>query len=213
MIAIAMCLITECTNTANAVLIEQNDLIPSTTLTADPDFPLEEINDGVTNDISPYNGFVATESSGTIRFDLARVYTLESFLLWNDINLTGEGIKDFRLEFFDASDALITPGFSTNYTAPLQQLAAAEYVFGSVVLGVSRVDLVVLNSYQGPIIKRIEIREVAFTGTMSTNPDRPVVPEPSTFSLSLFGMSLLMLISRRRHVRSAVKSTSSSGVS
>ncbi len=140
-----------CGSLVAAAPIEQGDIVPSTTLPALSEFPLEQINDGITRSGRPYNGFTSTEDRGTITLDLVGRFDLDSFLIWNDVNLTGEGIKDFRLDFFDSSNTLISPGFSATYTAPHRQAAAGEYVFDNVLPDVSRVDLVVLNSYQGSI--------------------------------------------------------------
>ena len=85
-----------------------------------------------------------------------------------------EGIKDFRLDFFDSSNVLI-PGVSFSNTAAVGQTDLQEFYF-SEVEGVSRVDLVVLNTHTGTF-NRIEIREVELTGISVT------VSEPT----SIFG--------------------------
>ncbi len=177
-----------------SMIISGSDIVASTELPAlsvPPfgTFSIEQIADGITSDISPFNGFGSTSSSGTITLDLVSDYNLESFLLWNDINVEEEGIKDFSLVFFDGADALIPLNFSAEFSAPLGQLVEAEFIFDEVVLGVSRVDLVVLNShpYFG---NRIEIREVAFTGTL--------IPEPNTALLLGFGLLGLGVKRRQR---------------
>jgi hypothetical protein len=181
-----------------SMIISGSDIVASTELPAlsvPPvgTFSIEQIADGITSDISPFNGFGSTSSSGTITLDLVSDYNLESFLLWNDINVEEEGIKDFSLVFFDGADALIPLNFSAEFSAPLGQLAEAEFIFAEVVLGVSRVDLVVLNShpYFG---NRIEIREVAFTGTL--------IPEPNT--ALLLGVGLVGLGIKRRSRRAVL---------
>jgi len=142
-------------------------------------FTIDQIADGIVSDAYPYNGFASSYSSGTITLDLVGEFNLTSFFLWNDINVQKEGIKDFRLDFFNNSDVLIDPDFSSVYTAPLGQVAGQEYIFGKVVQGVSRVDLVVLNS-QPYTYNRIEIREVGFSGEPT--------PEPATMLLLSVGI-------------------------
>jgi len=142
-------------------------------------FTIDQIADGIVSDGYPYNGFASPYSSGTVTLDLVGEFNLTSFFLWNDINVQQEGIKDFRLDFFNKSDVLIDPGFSSVYTAPLGQTAGQEYIFDKVVQGVSRVDLVVLNS-QPYTFNRIEIREVGFSG----EPDDDVTLPSVTLAVS-----------------------------
>ncbi|MFM6645974.1 MAG: Calx-beta domain-containing protein [Microcystis panniformis] len=142
-------------------------------------FTIDQIADGIVSDGYPYNGFASPYSSGTVTLDLVGEFNLTSFFLWNDTNVQQEGIKDFRLDFFNKSDVLIDPGFSSVYTAPLGQTAGQEYIFDKVVQGVSRVDLVVLNS-QPYTFNRIEIREVGFSG----EPDDDVTLPSVTLAVS-----------------------------
>jgi hypothetical protein len=178
-------------STVSAGYIGGNYINPSTNLPGlDNRFTIDQIADGIVSDASPYNGFASSYSSGTITLDLVGEFNLTSFFLWNDINVLKEGIKDFRLDFFNNSDVLIGPGFSSVYTAPLGQVAGQEYIFDKVVQGVSRIDLVVLNS-QPYTFNRIEIREVGFGGD-------PVVPEPA--SLILLSMGVIGLACLRKKV-------------
>ncbi len=175
------------------MIIGGGDIVASTELPVFTDpvgtFPVEEIADGISSDTYPYNGFASTSSSGTITLELVSEYNLHSFLLWNDVNVGQEGIKDFSLMFFDGAGALIPLGFSANFSAPVGQTVSEEFIFGEVVPGVGRVDLVVLNSHPGTF-NQIEIREVAFTGT--------VIPEPSTALLMGLGLTGLAAKGRRR---------------
>jgi hypothetical protein len=68
-------------------------------------------------------------------------------------------------------------------------------VFGEVVPGVSRVDLVVLSSQESSLggINRIEIREVAFTGDPVAS-----VPEPLTVFGSILGLGILGAVKQKR---------------
>ncbi len=178
----------------SAPTIDRADIIPSTTLPTLDNYPLftiDKLNDGITEprhipELGP-NGFVSSEPKGTITFDFVKEFDLSSFILWNDVNVKEEGIKDFHLEFFDKSNNLIStygPG-----SAPLGQIAPEEYAFDKVIPAVSRVNLVVSNSYS-EIYNRIEIREVAFTGT----PSAKSVPEPtSALALGAFvGFGILV---------------------
>lgn len=177
---------------AEALVLSGSDIIPSTTLpTSWSRFPLSQINDGITSDASPYNGFVSNRQTGTITFDLADVYDLTSFRLWNDINVRLEGIKDFRLDFFDSSNSLI-PGVSFSETAAAGSDLLQEYFFN--VPGVSRVDLVVLSTYDLTSINRIEIREVQFTGT----PYVKTVPEPTSILGTGVALGLGLFLGRRK---------------
>ncbi len=71
--------------------------------------------------------------------------------------MTAEGIQNFRLDFFDASDAPL--GSTSVLVGPLGMSAPMVYTFASPVSDVKRVDLVVLTLNPN---QRLEIREVAF---------------------------------------------------
>jgi len=177
---------------AHALTVGGADIVPSTALVPLASFPLTQIHDGITSD-NPFNGFGSASPSGVITLDLVGEFDLTKFLLWNDINVFLEGIKDFRLDFFDSLDMAIAVGFDPTYVGPQGQLAVAEYVFDDVVPGVSRVDLVVLSSHVG-VATQIEIREVAFEA----------VPELSvSHALALTASTLLGLrrLARLRSLR------------
>jgi len=171
---------------ATADIVGGSDIIPSTTLTATWPFTIDQIADGIGmyNDPFPYNGFVSAVTSGTITLDLAHNFDLSSFMLANDINVAAEGIKDFRLDFYDASHALITS--SGTFLGPLGQVAPETYTFDTV-HGVSRVNLVIYDCNPNTF-NQIEIREVAF-GTP--------VPEPSTALFAAIGIIGLLLRKRQ----------------
>jgi hypothetical protein len=185
---------------ASADLIQMGDIVPSTTIgpcvecLAGRVWLITEINDGITADTPPlFNGFAGeTGVLGTIHLDLVGTFNLDSFLLWNDINVVHEGVESFRLHFYDASNALISS--SGILFAPVSQLAAGQYDFATV-FGVSSVDLEVLSHLASPSGERIEIREVAFLG-------EAVVPEPSTLGLSALALAGLGAAARRRKIRS-----------
>jgi hypothetical protein len=193
---------------AQAVTIGGSQITPSTTLPSVTipginSFTIDKIADGITSDAFPFNGFASTASTGTISLGFANDFDLRSFLLWNDINVGQEGIKDFRLDFFNSTNAQISPGFSTTFVAPLGQLAPAEYVFNQVIPGVRRVDLVVLSS-QPFTINRIEIREVAFTtGSIASTTS---VPEPFTIVGTIIGGTAALRL--RKKLKSATSERS-----
>jgi len=181
-------------------LISESQIIPSTNLPSLDPFPINQIADGITKDglfptsPGPFNGFASPAATGIITLDLVGKFNLSSFILWNDINVFQEGIKDFRLNFFTSSNSLIPVNFSSNFTAPITQVEAEEYVFGEVVSGVSRVDLVVLSSQESSLgFNRIEIREVAFTGDPVAS-----VPEPLTVFGSILGLGILGAVKQKR---------------
>ena len=145
---------------------------------------ISEIADGISADFNGWAG--ANGLVGTIKLDLLGTFDLTSFSLWNDINILREGVGDFQLHFFDASDQLIST--SARYTAPISQFAAGVYNFAPV-QNVSRVDLEVLTLLTGGVCCRIEIREVAFNGEPSGAVQG--VPEPT--SAALAGLSMLLL--------------------
>ncbi len=181
-------------------LISESQIIPSTNLPSLRPFPINQIADGITKDglfptsPGPFNGFASPAATGIITLDLVGEFNLSSFILWNDINVFQEGIKDFRLNFFTSSNSLIPVNFSSNFTAPITQVEAEEYVFGEVVSGVSRVDLVVLSSQESSLgFNRIEIREVAFTGDPVAS-----VPEPLTVFGSILGLGILGAVKQKR---------------
>jgi hypothetical protein len=169
-----------------AAFIGGSSINPSTTLSAVDPWTIDQIADGITADIAPdFNGFVSNSASGTISFGLVDgPSTLTNFVLWNDVNVLSEGIKDFNLEFYNPTNALLST--STTLQGPFNQIDPKIYRFPEI-NGVSRVDLVVLNSHAG-VFTRIEIREVGFNA----------VPVPA--AAWLFGSGLLGLIgiSRRK---------------
>jgi hypothetical protein len=147
------------------------------------EFTLDQINDGITADF-PFNGFAANGiRSGRITLALDQAYNLESFTLWNDINVSNEGVRTFQLSFEDASGNLLG---STGTLSAVSQLAPQVYTFASTVMGVSTVQLDVLTSNL-----QIEIRELAFNGVA-------VVPEPGTLATMLAGLGALGFVLRRR---------------
>lgn len=143
---------------------------------------INEIADG---DTTNFNGWAGqTGLLGTIKLDLLGTFDLTSFSLWNDINVSAEGVRTLQLQFFDASDQLLS---STATLSAISQVPAQVYSLGTI-NGVSRVDLQVLSASG-----RIEIREVAFNGQASGT---QVVPEPT--SLALAGLGLAFVAASRR---------------
>ena len=126
---------------------------------------LDELNDGIT---SGSNGFWAEEREGTIHFDFLPPHSLDALVLYNDINIDPgngpEGIRNFRLEFFDDVGAsLASPVLGLG---PVNSPASGIFSFPEVD-GVSRVDLVILDVNNPTRVFGAEIREVQFTGRPS----------------------------------------------
>ncbi len=148
-------------------------------------WPVAEIADGIIADGAPFNGFAGlTGSIGTISLDLAGDFDINAFYLWNDINIVNEGVRSFRLDFFDSADAFVG---SSGTLSAVSKFAANEYTFASAFSHVSRVDMVILG-----ISGRVEIREVGFAGA----PSAPV-PEPGLPALFAAGLATVALVARR----------------
>jgi|GEM_PF-1482011 len=182
---------------AQAALIPNSEITATTSMVAAVEpapfglFPIEEIIDGITADISPFNGFATDNLAGTIRFDFTGPYDISSFSLWNDVNVANAGILDFQLELFDGLDSLLaTESFTAIPAFEPEQI----FNFSSTVSGVERADLVIASS-----LVRIEIREVGFDGQRtSTAPDPTRVSEPGVIGLMGLGLVGLSLVMRRR---------------
>jgi len=147
---------------------------------------IDQISDNDFSDVAPYNGFAGLDGQiGIISLNLVDEYNLQSFTLWNDINVNREGVDTFKLHFFDASDNLIQSSSILN--APIGQLAPQTYSFASIIQGVSKVDLETLTLLTGGVGSRIEIRELAFNGEIPS-----AVPVPA--AIWLFGTALIGLV-------------------
>lgn len=183
------------TNPSHALLIQGPSFItPSTGIP--PCVPAiclgfgTDINQIADGDISNFNGYAGADGVvGIITLDLLGNFDLQSFTLWNDVNVFHEGVGTFGLHFYDASDNLIQS--TATLIAPDGQFPGQTYTFASTVQDVSRVDLETLTLLTGGICCRIEIREVAFNGELSASQ----VPEPS--SLLLLGSGLMGLVGYR----------------
>jgi PEP-CTERM motif len=172
---------------AQADMIATTQITPSTALPffacCGLQFTLDQINDGISNDSPVYNGFAANGiSSGRVTLTLDQVYDLDSFTLWNDINVSNEGVRSFTLSFVDADDKLLG---TTGTLLAVSQFAPQVYTFAGTVAGVKAVQLDVLSSNL-----QIEIRELAFNGVA-------VVPEPGTWATMLAGLAALGWMRRR----------------
>jgi PEP-CTERM motif len=171
---------------AHADSIGTTAITPSTTLPffacCGLQFTLDQINDGISNDAPVFNGFAARGiTSGRITLTLDQAYDLDSFVLWNDINVLNEGVRSFKLEFVDAGGLSLG---STGTLAATSMFAAQTYSFASTVSGVKTVHMDVLSSNL-----QIEIRELAFNGVSS-------VPEPATLAMMLAGLGAVLGLSR-----------------
>jgi hypothetical protein len=188
---------------SQALLIQGPSLITPTTSIASCDnicggkiWDINEIADG---DTSNFNGFAGLDGVvGIITLDLVGNFDLESFSLWNDINVAKEGVGTFKLNFFDELDNLIES--SSTLTAPISSFAPGTYIFDTVVKNVSKVELETLTLLSGGVCCRIEIREVAFNGEYSVTRDVKQVSEPATLALLAGGFAGIGLFRRRRNI-------------
>jgi len=179
------------TATANAA-IPFSAITPSTTILSceigtcgKPVWPVAEIADGIIADGAPFNGFAGlTGSLGTIRLDLDGEYDIDEFLLWNDINIVNEGVRSFRLDFFEADGDAVG---STGVLSAVSKFTANTYAF-TAFERVSRVDMVILA-----VSGRVEIREIGFDGAVSAP-----IPEPGVTALMLVGLAGVAGIARIR---------------
>ncbi len=159
---------------AAAAPIDHTHITASTSLGQYFGFSIDQMVDGITAD-SPFNGYASGPGTpvGRITLTLDADYDLESFSLWNDINILNEGVRSFSLAFEDAAGAALG---STGVFTAVSQFAAQVYSFASVA-GVRRVHMDVITSNL-----QIEIREVAFNGALSTPGGS--VPEPASLLLT-----------------------------
>lgn len=183
--AAACCLCTAAL--AHAAPIGAPHISASTTLGQYGGFSIGQMVDGITAD-SPFNGYASGigATTGRITLTLDALYELDSFSLWNDINILSEGVRSFRLSFEDDAGATLA---STGVFNAISMFAAQVYNFVPV-SGVRRVQLDVLSSSL-----QIEIREVAFNGVRSAGGS---VPEPASAALALLGLALAGGAMRRR---------------
>jgi len=166
-------------------VIGTTDITPSTSLGQYASYSLDQLHDGIVSDAFPYNGYASGfgVTSGLITLSLDQTYDLNSFSLWNDINIQSQGVRSFSLNFLDSS------GMSIGTTGDLfavSQFDAQVYNFSQTFLGVKTVELNISDSDL-----QIEIRELSFNGTATSS-----VPEPAT--LLLFGAGLIGLTRVRR---------------
>ena len=138
-----------------------------------------DINQIADGDLSNFNGYAGADGVvGIITLDLLGNFDLQSFTLWNDINVNHEGVGTFKLHFYDASNNLIQ--ITDTLTAPVGQSPGQIYPFASTVQDIGRVDLETLTLLTGSAGSRIEIREAAFTGS----------PVPESGTILLLGSAL-----------------------
>jgi hypothetical protein len=177
---------------AGIAAIDFADITPSTSIPGcevgtcgKPVWLVAELADGIIADGPPFNGFAGrTGSLGTLSLDLAGAFDIEAFYLWNDINIFNEGVRSFRLDFFDSAEASVG---SSGTLSAISKFAANEYTFASAFKQVSRVDMVILG-----VSGRVEIREIGFAGA----PSAPV-PEPGLPALFAAGLAAVALLARR----------------
>jgi hypothetical protein len=137
----------------------------STTIIQEPGSPAATISkavDGNASDASPYAGFVGTNDSlGKIDFVFDRPYDVRSFHLANDVNVYKESVSRFTLKFFNSANVQI--GGPMAFNTVQGRLAQQNFHFPSAA-NVSRVEMVVNSVFTDSGFRRVEIREVSFSG-------------------------------------------------
>lgn len=152
--------------------------------------PISQVVDGITGDAWPFNGYAGENGDlGTVHLAFLNAYDIDSFSLWNDMNIVNEGVRTFRLNFFDEAQQLIG---SSDVLSAISQFAAQTYTFADAFLNVRSVDMEILSVSRG-----VEIRELAFNGTLSGTQPSTNVPEPGTLGLLAAGITGLGLARRR----------------
>ena len=176
---------------STAAPIGHGQITASTSLGQYFGFAIGQMVDGITAD-SPFNGYASGPATpvGRITLTLDADYDLDSFSLWNDINILNEGVRSFSLAFEDAAGASLG---STGVFTAVSQFAAQVYSFATVA-DVRRVHLDVLTSNL-----QIEIREVAFNGTASGGGGS--VPAPASLWLAAVALGAAAGANRARAAR------------
>lgn len=163
--------------------ISHENITATTSLGQWSTYSIEQISDGISVDCAPTcNGFTTNAKTGPINFSFNEPHDIDSFKLWNDVNIRKEGIKVFYLEFKNTSNATLT---SEEFEAASSQSDAQIFTFPKIQDVVS-VKLNVLSSLleDGPtpttrtFAERIEVREIGFTGTpASARSSGPILVE------------------------------------
>jgi hypothetical protein len=176
------------TSLASAAPIGHPHLTASTSLGQYSVFSIDQMVDGITAD-SPFNGYASGPATpvGRVTVGFDALYDLESFSLWNDINILNEGVRSFSLSFEGAGGVDLG---STGVFSAVSQFAAQVYGFAPVA-GVQRVHIDVLTSNL-----QIEIREVAFNGEASVPGGS--VPEPASLLLVAAALGAAAAATKRR---------------
>ncbi|NDE55103.1 MAG: hypothetical protein EB069_11170, partial [Actinobacteria bacterium] len=172
----------------------ENLISGSTKITATTTIPLNggvgavsEIVDGLDLNSDGTGGFGPNASTGVIILTLDKAYDLESFILANGINGSGDGINPFKLVFRNSAGAVILEKDGLN--AGNWITTAQEFNFSSPILGVKQVELEIFDVF----FNRIEIREVAFRSvpaTASVTKTTPTISAAPTASTITYGDSL-----------------------
>lgn len=133
--------------------------VTSTIPNGQTQFPLSQISDGISDDITPFNGFVGRQNAtGTISFTFDRPYSLNRIQIWNDINVQTQGVESYSLRLYSQNAVLGTVG---PFTTTAGQQAPSVTSWSSGFPNVDKVDLII-HSIRRTGINRVEIREVSF---------------------------------------------------
>ncbi|NDA10693.1 MAG: hypothetical protein EBZ07_07615, partial [Verrucomicrobia bacterium] len=148
---------------------------------------VDQIVDGIDLNSDGTNGFSPNSSTGVIKLTLDKAYDLESFILANGINGSGDGINPFKLVFRNSAGGVILEKDGLNATG--SGGPAQEFNFSSPILGVKQVELEIFDVF----FSRIEIREVAFRSvpaTDSVTKTTPTISAAPTASTITYGQFL-----------------------
>ncbi len=122
---------------------------------AGQNFDISKIGNGNTTTM---DGFAATGKTGTITLELQRCGTVRSFMLYNNINATQNGVKTFELKFFGEHGTLLG-----SKTVTVNNGAAPQTVMVNGSTGFQFVHTVEMN-ITASFDDRAEIREIVLDG-------------------------------------------------
>ncbi len=182
-----------------ATLTGSNGSITGVTTTA----PLHQPNMGSLNPNALIDGNItgnantfveylfSPSETETFSFTLSQAFDVNQFLLWNDRGVADSGLKDFTLNFFDSSNALVG-SYSDAAELPFRGNNPVPEVFSfSTMTNVTQIDLVITSPLTvSASTPNIQFREVEFDGVAS-------VPEPLSILGTVIAAGIGVAIKRK----------------